>query len=341
MAQSSAVLLVCAPSSTAQACRLVTYTLQPDCFRSNPAADCAFDAAHPDFGPQIAVWVEDAAGGFVDTLMVTSAVAIHGIGNRPGVWDMRSGPRFPYGRRQMALPIWAHARGHLYDLVVMEDARDDRMTGHEDNSSPEPHFCRPMQAGEIVDAITCPSGTFRSCKGKLDPAMPRSYYPPAGRPPRLRKRALRDPAAVHRILRSRRLGPVRLPERRRRGCGRDAAVRARRSPGRGSFPTRLPTATTPCSSRSRRSSTPTPRTSTRRSFRPDEAAAFNEYGLQRKHGRAVGAVPCSVFVGPGARRAAAIDIAGYGDWTGASGDVHAPDGTIGARSRAAAPAGWR
>ena len=47
--------------------------------------------------------------------MVTSAVAIHGIGNRPGRWDMRSGPRFPYGRRQMALPIWAHARGQLYD----------------------------------------------------------------------------------------------------------------------------------------------------------------------------------------------------------------------------------
>ena len=134
--------------------------------------------------------------------MVTSAVAIHGIGNRPGVWDMRSGPRFPYGRRQMALPIWAHARGHLYDLVVMEDARDDWMTGHEDNSSPEPHFCRPMQAGEIVDAITCPSGRFRSCKGKLDPAMPQLVLPAAGRPARLRERALRDPAAVHRIVRS-------------------------------------------------------------------------------------------------------------------------------------------
>jgi len=110
--------------------------------------------------------------------MVTSAVAIHGIGNRPGRWDMRSGPRFPYGRRQMALPIWAHARGQLYDLVVMEDASDDKMTGHEDNSSPEPYFCRPMQAGEVVDAITCPSGRFRSCKGKLDPSTPRSYYPP-------------------------------------------------------------------------------------------------------------------------------------------------------------------
>src|SRR6478609_5169282 len=174
----AAAVLCGAPAAVAQPCRVVTYTFQPDCFRDAAAAGCAFDAAHPDFGPQIAVWVEDGAGAFVDTLMVTSAVAIHGIGNRPGVWDMRSGPRFPYGRRPMALPIWAHARGHLYDLVVMQDARDDRMTGHEDDSSPEPHFCRPMQAAEIVDAITCPSGTFRSCKGRLDPSQPRSYYPP-------------------------------------------------------------------------------------------------------------------------------------------------------------------
>ena len=43
--------------------------------------------------------------------MVTNAVAIHGIGNRPGTWNLLSGPRFPYGRRPMALPIWAHARG--------------------------------------------------------------------------------------------------------------------------------------------------------------------------------------------------------------------------------------
>src|SRR5262249_32594454 len=161
------------------ACALLTYTFQPDCFRSNATAGCVFDAARPDFGPQIAVWVEDAAGTrFVDTLMVTSAVAVHGIGNRPGIWNMRSGPLFPYGRRLMALPIWAHARGHLYDLVMMEDANDDWMTTHEDDSSPEPYFCRPMQSSEIVDAITCPSGRFRSCKGRLDKSMPPSYYPP-------------------------------------------------------------------------------------------------------------------------------------------------------------------
>ena len=53
--------------------------------------------------------------------MVTNAVAIHGIGNRPGTWDMLSGPRFPYGRRPMALPIWAHARGKTYPTIVMAE----------------------------------------------------------------------------------------------------------------------------------------------------------------------------------------------------------------------------
>ena len=41
------------------------------------------------------MWLESGDGSrFVDTLLVTNAVAIHGIGNRPGTWDMLSGPRF-------------------------------------------------------------------------------------------------------------------------------------------------------------------------------------------------------------------------------------------------------
>jgi hypothetical protein len=138
-----------------------------------------FDDTHPDFGPQIAVWLESADGStFIDTLMVTNAVAVHGIGNRPGAWDLRSGPRFPYGRRQMALPIWAHARGKLYPYVAMNDGLEDNLTTHEDTSSPEPYFCRPMLPTEVVDAVTCPSGQFRSAKGLLDATQPSSYYPP-------------------------------------------------------------------------------------------------------------------------------------------------------------------
>jgi hypothetical protein len=165
-------------------CTVLDYSFQPDCFRATGDTTCVFDKTHPDFGPQIAVWLESADGTqFVDTLMVTNAVAIHGIGNRPGTWDMLSGPLFPYGRRQMALPIWAHARGELYTFVAMNDNTpvhntEDELTGHENTSSPEPYFCRPMALFEIVDAITCPSGLFRSAKGLLDSTQPASYYPP-------------------------------------------------------------------------------------------------------------------------------------------------------------------
>jgi hypothetical protein len=171
-------LLAASSGVRAAPCTVLTYTFQPDCFRAAGAGSCAFDPNHMDFGPQIAVWLESADGAsFVDTLMVTNAVAIHGIGNRPGTWNLLSGPRFPYGRRQMALPIWAVTRGKLYPFVGMNDGMEDELVGHENTSSPEPYFCRPMMPSEIVDAITCPSGQFRSAKGLLD-ATATSYYPP-------------------------------------------------------------------------------------------------------------------------------------------------------------------
>jgi hypothetical protein len=175
----AALLVAGRAAGAVPTCTVLDYTFQPDCFRGAGDTSCVFDKMHPDFGPQIAVWLESADGtSFVDTLMVTNAVAIHGIGNRPGTWNMLSGPRFPYGRRQMALPIWAHARGKLYSLVEMNDGMDDELVNHENTSSPEPYFCRPMALYEIVDAITCPSGQFRSVKGLLDPTQPSSYYPP-------------------------------------------------------------------------------------------------------------------------------------------------------------------
>jgi len=165
----------------AQSCRLLQYSFEPDCFERGDSGACRFDANHPDLGTQIAVWVESADGSvFVDTLMATNAVALYGIGNRPGRWDLRSGPRFPYGRRPMALPMWAHRRGSLYDAIVMDDGRDDWLTFHEPASSPEAYFCRPMMQTEIVDAVTCASGTFHSVKGIFDRTLPHSYYPPRG-----------------------------------------------------------------------------------------------------------------------------------------------------------------
>jgi hypothetical protein len=178
------VLAATAASATAAhaSCRLLRFSFEPDCLTRAPASGaCRFDVNAPDYGPQVAVWLESADGTrFVDTLVVTNGVALYGIGNRPGRWDFRSGPLFPYGRRIMALPVWAHRRGVLYESVQMNDGMDNWMTFHEPVSSPESRFCRPMMKTEIVDAITCASGSFRSAKGLLEPGEARSYYPPRG-----------------------------------------------------------------------------------------------------------------------------------------------------------------
>src|SRR5450432_1652932 len=157
----------------AGACRLLRYTFQ---VASRPPEAVA--AGTLELPPQIAVWLETADGGYVDTLMVTTGVALRGLGNRPGEFDLPSGPKFPYGRRPMALPVWAHAHGHLYPSVIMEDGNETELGMHEDTSSPEPYFCRPMLDSEVVDAITCPSGNFRSAKGVFAPDGSTSYYPP-------------------------------------------------------------------------------------------------------------------------------------------------------------------
>src|SRR6187200_2171893 len=82
---------------------LLRYTFQPDCLRKNLQAACDTPKASKrlDLGPQIAVWLEKPDGSFVDTLLVTNATAVRGIGNRPGFWKFPSNWHFPYGKRRM------------------------------------------------------------------------------------------------------------------------------------------------------------------------------------------------------------------------------------------------
>ena len=58
---------------------------------------------------QLAVWLEDEQGGFVDTVYVTRKVAKKGLGNRKGGIDDKVG-----GERLSVLPVWAHRRGVDY-----------------------------------------------------------------------------------------------------------------------------------------------------------------------------------------------------------------------------------
>jgi hypothetical protein len=161
-------------------CSELVYSFQPDCYQPKGDGACGQSAQHLDFGPQVAVWLETSSHTLVDTLMVTSLTSTRGIGNRPGVWNFRSGPKFPYGKRWMALPLWAFARGRLFDAVVMQDDRETWMGFHEAHSSKETYFCRPVTPEDLnlsVDVVTCPSQNFNSAKGKLVPTA-KSYYPP-------------------------------------------------------------------------------------------------------------------------------------------------------------------
>jgi hypothetical protein len=153
--------------------RRVRITIQPDCFRASLTAACdpRKSGSRLDLGPQIAVWVESLDGTqFIETLMVTNLVAVRGLGNRPGHWSLPSSPKFPYGKRSMSLPVWAHRRGKLYDTVVMQDGVEKEywLGFHEGISSPDPYYCRPMSYEEIdVDAVSCPTKVFNSAKGRF------------------------------------------------------------------------------------------------------------------------------------------------------------------------------
>ncbi len=133
---------------------------------------------------QIAIWLVDANGVFVQDVFVTQATGTLGIGNRPGRWDFLSSWRFPYGPRPQVLPVWAYARGKTYPSLQFHDddpSDQDSLGWHENSSSPEPYFCRPLSEVEnetiSTDTMTCPSpATFQSDKGRFDGGE--TPYPP-------------------------------------------------------------------------------------------------------------------------------------------------------------------
>jgi hypothetical protein len=161
-------------------CRTLRYAFQTDCFEPPCDKPKRKLGDRLDLGPQIAVWVEAATQRrFVDTVLVTNLTARYGIGNRPGLADLPSGPKHPYGKRLMTLPIWAFARGKLYPQIVMQDGHEEWMGFHESISTPDPYFCRPMGLQEVdVDAITCPTKVFNSAKGRAAKDRPMVPYPP-------------------------------------------------------------------------------------------------------------------------------------------------------------------
>ncbi len=170
----------------------------------------ADDGASNHFPPQVVVWIEDAAGNYIDTLYITQKTGTYGIGNRPGRMDFKSGPLFPYGRREETFPIWSHRHGvdfprvvfryytpepcnsntdcanqqlHTCDLGNHECASsvDSELSHSQSVSSLEYHFCRPLMPTEpkwntAIDAGSCATSAY-SDKGEFSPSLV-SHYPP-------------------------------------------------------------------------------------------------------------------------------------------------------------------
>jgi hypothetical protein len=132
--------------------------------------------ASPEITPQMVAWIEKPGGEFVDTIYITQQTGHYGIGNRPGRYDFNSGPRWPYGRRITVFPVWSNKQPIRFPQVGYRDSADSHLSHQFDQSSPETHFCRPLQTSDTLwDAVTC-SSTVYTDKGVFGAAM--TGYPP-------------------------------------------------------------------------------------------------------------------------------------------------------------------
>jgi len=163
------------------------------------AQECRVVEVHmtPADDLQIVVWIEDAAGNYVDTSFITRSTGTYGLGNRPGMMEFNSGYRWPYGRRITTFPVWAHRHGQSWPLVVFQNWMNGNPISYEvempspattpeenlshplSQSSKEAYYCRPLLEGEPAwDAESCATtpGVFTD-KGQFHPSE-RSLYPP-------------------------------------------------------------------------------------------------------------------------------------------------------------------
>jgi hypothetical protein len=134
---------------------------------------------------QLAVWLEDGGGRYLATLALTEAVAYRGIGNRPGASQMNSGYRWPYGRREGALPVWAHRRAAapgaaLFPRVVFQARPEGFASRLTNDQSPDAYHCLQFDPSrstrDQLDAVSCAT-MFSSDKGRyLTEADVRAHY---------------------------------------------------------------------------------------------------------------------------------------------------------------------
>ena len=94
---------------------------------------------------QIAIWIEDADGVFMETVALTSSVALRGVGNPPGA--------------------------KLFPTVIFQDRTSEGFASRTTvDASPDSYFCLSFDQNtttrEALDAVTCAS-VFNSDKGRF------------------------------------------------------------------------------------------------------------------------------------------------------------------------------
>jgi hypothetical protein len=125
---------------------------------------------------QLAIWVERADGTFMTTVRLTEGVAYRGIGNRPGASQMNSGFRWPYGRREGVLPVWATRRAQApgaqrFRRVIFQDRTAEGLASRtSSDSTADDYYCLSFMteksSKEALDAVSCAS-VFSSDKGRF------------------------------------------------------------------------------------------------------------------------------------------------------------------------------
>ncbi len=129
----------------------------------------------PSARAQVAIWIERGEE-FLTTLRLTESVSRRGVGNRPGASQFNSGFRWPYGRREGVLPIWATRRARQpgaqpFRRVIFQNRASEGYAARTANDhTPDTYYCLSFnQAGamqDALDAVTCPS-VFNSDKGRF------------------------------------------------------------------------------------------------------------------------------------------------------------------------------
>ena len=125
---------------------------------------------------QVAIWLEDASGRFLRTVYLTEATAYRGIGNRPGASQMNSGYRWPYGRREGVLPLWATRRAAApgagsFRRVIFQNRTSEGLASRTANDhSVDDYYClsfdKATTTRDALDAVSCAS-VFTSDKGRF------------------------------------------------------------------------------------------------------------------------------------------------------------------------------